>query len=73
MDLQEKSNLLEQEIVDLNKVNVQVVQTPSTGVNLFRSGELDYTTLTSDFVKQYQIILAIIPKLRQLMVIFLST
>ena len=41
-------------IVDLNKVNVQVVQTPSTGVNLFRSGELDYTTLTSDFVKQYQ-------------------
>ena len=41
-------------IVDLNKVNVQVVQTPSTGVNLFRSDELDYTTLTSDFVKQYQ-------------------
>lgn len=41
-------------IVDLNKVNIQVVQTPSTGVNLFRSGELDYTTLTSDFVKQYQ-------------------
>ena len=38
----------------LNKVNVQVVQTPSTGVNLFRSGQLDYAALTSDFVKQYE-------------------
>lgn len=40
--------------VNLNKVNVQVVQTPSTGVNLFRSGQLDYAALTSDFVKQYE-------------------
>ena len=40
--------------VNLDKVNVQVVQTTSTGVNLFRSGSLDYTPLSSDFVKQYQ-------------------
>lgn len=40
--------------IALNKVNVQVVQTPSTGVNLFRSGQLDYAALTSDFVKQYE-------------------
>lgn len=32
----------------------QVIQTTSTGVNLFRSGSLDYAPLSSDFVKQYQ-------------------
>lgn len=41
-------------IVHVNKVNVQVVQTPSTGINLFKSGQLDYTTLPSNFAKQYQ-------------------
>lgn len=36
------------------KANMQVIQTTSTGVNLFRSGSLDYAPLSSDFVKQYQ-------------------
>ena len=40
--------------IQLKRVNVQVVQTTSTGVNLFRSGSLDYVPLSSDFVKQYQ-------------------
>lgn len=40
--------------VKINRVNMQVVQETSTGVNLFRSGNLDYTPLSSAFVKQYQ-------------------
>lgn len=40
--------------IKINRVNVQVVKETSTGVNLFRSGNLDYTPLSSDFVKQYQ-------------------
>lgn len=40
--------------VHLDRVNVQVVQTTSTGVNLFRSHSLDYVPLSSDFVKQYE-------------------
>lgn len=40
--------------VSLKRVNMQVIQTPQTGVNLYRSGQLDYVTLTSDFIKQYQ-------------------
>lgn len=47
-------NYWNKKTVSLDKVNVQVVQTPSTGVNLFKSGQLDYTALTSDFVKQYE-------------------
>lgn len=40
--------------VKIDRVNMQVVQETSTGVNLFRSGNLDYTPLSSAFVKQYQ-------------------
>lgn len=40
--------------VKINRINMQVVKEASTGVNLFRSGNLDYTPLSSDFVKQYQ-------------------
>lgn len=52
--LQKNKNYWNKKSVSLNKVNMQVVQTTSTGVNLFRSGELDYTPLSSDFVKQYE-------------------
>lgn len=52
--LVKNKNYWNKRIVHLDKVNVQVVQTTSTGVNLFRSNSLDYVPLSSDFVKQYQ-------------------
>ncbi|MBP2057939.1 oligopeptide transport system substrate-binding protein [Lactobacillus colini] len=41
-------------IVKINQVNEQVVKETSTGVNLFRSNSLDYTPLSSEYVKEYQ-------------------
>ena len=52
--LQKSKTYWNKKSVNLDKVNVQVVQTTSTGVNLFKSGSLDYALLSSDFVKQYQ-------------------
>lgn len=46
-------NYWDKNLVHLNRVNYQVVQTTSTGVNLFRSNNLDYIPLSSDFVKEY--------------------
>lgn len=40
--------------VKIDDVNMQVVKTTSTGTNLFKSNQLDYVPLTSEFVKQYQ-------------------
>lgn len=47
-------NYWNKDSVKIKRVNMQVIQETSTGVNLFRSGSLDYTPLSSDFVKQYQ-------------------
>lgn len=47
-------NYWNKDSVKINRVNMQVIQETSTGVNLFRSGSLDYTPLSSAFVKQYQ-------------------
>lgn len=52
--LQKSKTYWNKKSVNLDKVNVQVVQTTSTGVNLFKSGSLDCALLSSDFVKQYQ-------------------
>ncbi len=52
--LQKSNTYWNKKSVKLDKVNMQVIQTTSTGVNLFRSGSLDYALLSSDFVKQYQ-------------------
>lgn len=52
--LQKSNTYWNKKSVKLDKVNMQVIQTTSTGVNLFRSGSLDYAPLSSDFVKQYQ-------------------
>lgn len=38
--------------VQLEEINLQVVKDTSTGVNLYDTGELDRTTLTSEFVDQ---------------------
>ncbi|WP_236629291.1 MULTISPECIES: peptide ABC transporter substrate-binding protein [Lactobacillus] len=40
--------------VKIKRVNIQVIQTTNTGVNLFRSNSLDYVPLSSDFVKEYE-------------------
>lgn len=47
-------NYWDKSLVKIDRVNMQVIRETSTGVNLFRSGNLDYTPLSSDFVKQYQ-------------------
>lgn len=52
--LVKNKNYWNKKTVHLDKVNMQVVQTTSTGVNLFRSSSLDYVPLSSDFAKQYQ-------------------
>lgn len=46
-------NYWDKNLVHLNRVNYQVVQTTSTGVNFFRSNNLDYIPLSSDFIKEY--------------------
>lgn len=40
--------------VKMETINVKVVKDVSTGVNLFESGEADYTLLSSEFVPQFQ-------------------
>ncbi|MBV6372296.1 oligopeptide transport system substrate-binding protein [Enterococcus sp. AZ009] len=42
------------ENVQLTKIDVQVVKETATGVSLFETGELDYTTLTDTYAQQYQ-------------------
>jgi len=42
------------ENVALDTVNMSVVPNTNTAVNLFENGQLDYVTLNSDFVRQYQ-------------------
>lgn len=39
--------------VQLEEINVQVVKEPSTGTNLYETGELDRTGLTAEFVDEY--------------------
>lgn len=40
--------------VQLEKANVQVVKEEGTGVNLFDAGELDYLTISSDYVEEFE-------------------
>lgn len=40
--------------VQLTEIDVQVVKETATGVSLFETGELDYTTLTDTYAQQYQ-------------------
>ncbi|WP_214762826.1 peptide ABC transporter substrate-binding protein [Exiguobacterium sp. s146] len=42
------------ENVKMETINVKVVKEVATGVNLFESGEVDYTLLSSEFVPQFQ-------------------
>ena len=42
------------ENVKMDTINVKVVKDVSTGVNLFESGEADYTLLSSEFVPQFE-------------------
>ena len=42
------------ESVHLTKLNYQVIKTTSTGLNLYKAGDLDYAPVDSDYVKQYQ-------------------
>lgn len=40
--------------VSLSAVKVQVIKTTSTGLNLYKGGQLDYAPVDSDYVKQYE-------------------
>ncbi|CCI86262.1 peptide ABC transporter substrate-binding protein [Lactobacillus gigeriorum] len=40
--------------VKLNQVNMQVVKTPNTALNLYRESKLDYVPLSGNFIKQYK-------------------
>ena len=40
--------------VHVDEVKVQVIKTTSTGLNLFKSGQLDYAPVDADYVKQYE-------------------
>ncbi|SDX45329.1 peptide ABC transporter substrate-binding protein [Salimicrobium album] len=42
------------ENVKLDKINVNVVKDTATGVNLYNSGEIDRTNLSSEFVDEYR-------------------
>ncbi|MEG0443649.1 MAG: peptide ABC transporter substrate-binding protein [Carnobacterium sp.] len=42
------------ENVKLEQIDVQVIKETSTGVNLFDSGDVQYTTLANEYAKQYQ-------------------
>ncbi|UOR13130.1 peptide ABC transporter substrate-binding protein [Halobacillus amylolyticus] len=42
------------ENVKLNQINVSVVKETSSAVNLYQTGEIDRTTLTSEFVDEYR-------------------
>lgn len=53
-DLVKNKTYWNKKAIKVNRVNVQVVKETSTGVNLFNSNELDYTPLSSDYIKQYQ-------------------
>lgn len=38
----------------MSAVQVQVIKTTSTGLNLYKGGQLDYAPVDSDYVKQYE-------------------
>lgn len=40
--------------VSLSAVKVQVIKTTSTGLNLYKGGQLDYAPVDADYVKQYE-------------------
>ena len=42
------------ENVKMEQIDVQVIKETSTGVNLFDSGDVQYTTLANEYAKQYQ-------------------
>lgn len=53
-NLKKNNTYWNKKIVSLNKVNYQVVKEASTGINMFKSNEIDYTPLSSAYVKQYR-------------------
>ena len=53
-NLIKNNNYWNKKSVKLSKVNVQVIKTTSTGLNLYKGGQLDYAPVDSDYVKQYQ-------------------
>lgn len=52
--LKKNNTYWNKKIVNLNKVNYQVVKETATGINMFKSNEIDYTPLSSAYVKQYR-------------------
>ncbi|ALV21790.1 peptide ABC transporter substrate-binding protein [Carnobacterium antarcticum] len=42
------------ENVKMEQIDVEVIKETSTGVNLFDSGDVQYTTLANEYAKQYQ-------------------
>lgn len=44
----------DKKVVKLDKVNYRVVENPQTKLNLYQSGKLDYTQLSSEQVKNYK-------------------
>lgn len=53
--LEKNPDYWDEEAVSLEKINFNVIKDPQTGVDLYESGEVDRTDLTSDFVDQYSV------------------
>lgn len=53
--LEKNLDYWDEEAVSLEKINFNVIKDPQTGVDLYESGEVDRTDLTSDFVDQYSV------------------
>lgn len=47
-------NYYDKKHVKLKQINVQVVKSPSTGVNLYNTGKIDRTVLNAEYAKQYK-------------------
>jgi len=52
--LKKNNNYWDKKNVKMSAINYQVVKDPSTGLNLFNSNKVDYTTLSSTQVKNYK-------------------
>ena len=52
--LKKNNNYWDKKNVKMSAINYQVVKDPSTGLNLFNSNKVDFTTLSSTQVKNYK-------------------
>lgn len=52
--LKKNNNYWDKKAVKMDTINYQVVKDQSTGLNLFNSNKVDYTTLSSEQVKNYK-------------------